>query len=349
MVFIKVLKTRQYYKRYQVKYRRRREAKTDYFARRKMVIMPKNKFASPRYRLVVRIANKQVTCQIVHSKIQGDFVMASAYSNELKDERYGLKVGLKNYSACYCTGLLVARRLMYLTEKNAAGRKRHSKSKSMEGFAEKFEGLEEDADGQYLNVGELDDEEEEARFEANEPHAFKAVLDVGLQRTTLGARIFGCLKGAVDGGLNVPHSENLFPGYEPDQDEEDQEDLAEVLNKYIHGGHVGEYMEELEDEDEDTYKLQFAQYIANDLDADSLEELYNTVHKNIRENPEPKAKPDFDFKAWGKEQLLELYHDKSVSAKGKHQFKLVKQQRDAKVVQKKKYGQYCYEKAQAEA
>jgi len=41
MVFIKVLKTRQYYKRYQVKYRRRREFKTDFYARRKMVIQSK--------------------------------------------------------------------------------------------------------------------------------------------------------------------------------------------------------------------------------------------------------------------------------------------------------------------
>ena len=43
------------------------EAKTDYFARRKMVIMPKNKFASPRYRLVVRIANKQVRLYLARS------------------------------------------------------------------------------------------------------------------------------------------------------------------------------------------------------------------------------------------------------------------------------------------
>lgn len=37
------------------------------------------------------------------------------------------------------------------------------------------------------------------------PKAFRAVLDVGLYRTTTGARIFGALKGAVDGGLDIPH------------------------------------------------------------------------------------------------------------------------------------------------
>lgn len=31
-----------------------------------MVIQDKNKYASPRYRLVVRITNRTVICQIVH-------------------------------------------------------------------------------------------------------------------------------------------------------------------------------------------------------------------------------------------------------------------------------------------
>lgn len=37
-------------------------------------------------------------------------VICSAYSHELP--RYGIKVGLTNYAAAYCTGLLVARRLL---------------------------------------------------------------------------------------------------------------------------------------------------------------------------------------------------------------------------------------------
>jgi len=36
-------------------------------------------------------------------------VVCSAYSHELP--RYGVKVGLTNYSAAYCTGLLLARRV----------------------------------------------------------------------------------------------------------------------------------------------------------------------------------------------------------------------------------------------
>lgn len=38
-----------------------------------------------------------------------------------------------------------------------------------------------------------------------QPGAFRAFLDVGLARTTTGARIFGVMKGAVDGGIDVPH------------------------------------------------------------------------------------------------------------------------------------------------
>ena len=37
------------------------------------------------------------------------------------------------------------------------------------------------------------------------PGPFRCFLDVGLARTTTGARVFGALKGAVDGGLDIPH------------------------------------------------------------------------------------------------------------------------------------------------
>jgi len=58
MGYVKVLKTSAYHKRFQVKYRRRREGKTDYQARRRLVIQDKNKYNLPKYRLVVRMTNK---------------------------------------------------------------------------------------------------------------------------------------------------------------------------------------------------------------------------------------------------------------------------------------------------
>ena len=57
---------------------------------------------------MVRFTSHYVICQIVYSEIDGDKVVAAANSKELA--RYGLTVGLKNYAAAYCTGLLVARR-----------------------------------------------------------------------------------------------------------------------------------------------------------------------------------------------------------------------------------------------
>jgi len=42
----------------------------------------------------------------------------------------------------------------------------------------------------------------QADFEENdERRPFNAVLDVGLAHTTTGNKLFGCLKGAWDGGL----------------------------------------------------------------------------------------------------------------------------------------------------
>jgi len=40
------------------------------------------------------------------------------------------------------------------------------------------------------------------------------VLDIGRITPTPGGRAFATLKGLVDGGLNVPHSDNLFPSDE---------------------------------------------------------------------------------------------------------------------------------------
>lgn len=96
------------------------------------------------------------------------------------------------------------------------------------------------------------------------------------------------MKGASDGGLFVPHSENRFPGYDIETKELD----AETLRKYIFGGHVAEYMETLADDDEERYKSQFNGYIEDDIEADGLEELYENAHKQIREDPWKKEPSD---------------------------------------------------------
>jgi large subunit ribosomal protein L18 len=38
-----------------------------------------------------------------------------------------------------------------------------------------------------------------------------AVLDIGLAASTPGSRVFAALRGMVEAGLNVPHSEEVLP------------------------------------------------------------------------------------------------------------------------------------------
>lgn len=74
--FVKVVKNKQYFKRYQVKFRRRREGKTDYYARKRLTIQDKNKYNTPKYRLIVRLSKKYITCQVnIMNKIFKNFYL----------------------------------------------------------------------------------------------------------------------------------------------------------------------------------------------------------------------------------------------------------------------------------
>mmetsp|Transcript_2248 Transcript_2248/g.6074 ORF Transcript_2248/g.6074 Transcript_2248/m.6074 type:complete len:298 (-) Transcript_2248:157-1050(-) len=254
MPFVKVIKSKSYFKRYQVKFRRRREGKTDYRARKRLTIQDKNKYNTPRYRFVVRITNKDVICQFVRALIVGDEVVCAAYAHELP--RYGIPTGLTNYSAAYATGLLAARRLL-----------------TKFGLADKYQGQVE-ATGEDYNVEPLEDG----------PRPFKAFLDVGLVRTTTGHRVFACLKGALDGGVDIPHSETRFCGFDKEKKKLD----AEVLREHIFGQHVAEYMNTMKDEEPQKYQEQFAKYVEAEVEGDDLEDLYKNAHAAIRADPSSK-------------------------------------------------------------
>ena len=86
-------------------------------------------------------------------------------------------------------------------------------------------------DGQYEGNTEINGELFSVEDNDDGPGAFRACLDVGLARTTTGAKIFGAMKGAADGGLDIPHSEKRFPGY----DKEAGEFSAEVHRNHIFG------------------------------------------------------------------------------------------------------------------
>ena len=186
----------------------------------------------------------------------------------------------------YATGLLVARRLL----------------KKL-GLDSVYEGKVE-PDGEYFTVEEAD----------GERRPFQAFLDVGLARTTSGSKVFAAMKGAADGGMLVPHSESRFPGYDPEAKKLD----AEVLKKYIYGGHVKEYMEYLEEEDEESYKKQFAKFLEAGVGPDELEDMYKEAHEKIREDPEKEVKE--------RKELSEA--DKAKLKKFKAQRRNLKQRRD---------------------
>ena len=88
--------------RYKVKYRRRREGKTNYYKRYRMVL-------SKRLRLVARKTLRYIIAQIIKFNPKGDIVLTSAHSIELKKE-YGWKAATDNTPAAYLTGLLVGLR-----------------------------------------------------------------------------------------------------------------------------------------------------------------------------------------------------------------------------------------------
>ncbi|KAK9838155.1 hypothetical protein WJX81_004978 [Elliptochloris bilobata] len=282
MGHVKVVKSSPYFSRFQTKYKRRQSGKTDYRARLRLTTQDKNKYNTPKYRLVVRFSRKAIVCQIVYATVAGDVTVAAAYSQELS--RYGLSVGLTNYAAAYATGLLLARRVL-----------------TKFGLDKTYVGLEEPT-GEDYNV--------EAAEEG--PRPFCALLDTGLKRTSTGSKVFAALKGALDGGLDIPHSDKRFVGYSA----EDKSLDAEVLRKYIYGGHVSEYMENLQDEAPEKYQTHFKAWIDAGLDPDGIEDLYKEVHEAIRADPmaKPKerTKPD-EKKKWKAAKLT--YDERKMALK----------------------------------
>lgn len=136
--------------RYAVKFRRRREGKTDY--RRRLALLKGGKT-----RLVVRRTNTRTIVQFVDFDPKGDVVRAQAVSSELK--KFGWASGHANTPSSYLVGLLAG--------------KRAAKA-----------GIEE------------------------------AILDLGLAQAVPGGGLFAALKGALDGGVEVPHGEDVFPNDE---------------------------------------------------------------------------------------------------------------------------------------
>lgn len=103
---------------------------------------------------------------------------------------YGVKVGLTNYAAVYRTDLSLACRLL----------RRFGTDRMHEGPVE--------VTGDEYHAESID----------CQPGAF-TYLDAGLTRAPSGNKVCGALKGAVAGGLSLPHSTKKFPGYDSESQE----------------------------------------------------------------------------------------------------------------------------------
>jgi large subunit ribosomal protein L18 len=136
--------------RYFVPFRRRREGKTDYYQRTRLVV-------SDVPRMVVRKTNRHIIVQLVTAEMDGDRTLVAANSAEL--EKYGYKGSTSSTPAAYLTGMLFA-------------------------------------------------------VKAKKAQHESAILDIGLNRATPGARVFAALKGAVEAGLEIPHGEEILPSDE---------------------------------------------------------------------------------------------------------------------------------------
>lgn len=92
-----------------------------------------------------------------------------------------------------------------------------------------------------------------------------AIIDLGLRRVTKGSRVFSALKGALDSGLEIPHSKEILP--EPTR---------------IRGEHIADYAKKLSS-NPDRYKRQFTRYLASGLKPEDLPDHFEQVKKKLLE------------------------------------------------------------------
>lgn len=91
----------------------------------------------------------------------------------------------------------------------------------------------------------------------------EAILDIGLHSPSKGARVFAALKGVLDAGVMVPHSEEKLPD-----------------ENRIKGEHVVKYAESLVSTPEE-YQAKFSKYLEQKLSPEKLSDNFTEVKKNV--------------------------------------------------------------------
>jgi len=100
-------------------------------------------------------------------------------------------------------------------------------------------------------------------FKAKAKGVKEAILDIGLQSPSKGARVFAALKGVLDSGLYVSHSEEKLPD-----------------EKRIIGEHIAKYAKTLSANTE-KYMSTFSKYLESKVPPESLPEHFAEVKKAL--------------------------------------------------------------------
>ena len=90
-----------------------------------------------------------------------------------------------------------------------------------------------------------------------------AVLDIGINKSVKGSRVYAVLAGALDAGLKVPYGENILP---------DKDRLS--------GKHIAAYAQKLKGGE--TLKKQFGSYIKNNANPGNIAKNFEEVKEKIK-------------------------------------------------------------------
>ena len=85
----------------------------------------------------------------------------------------------------------------------------------------------------------------------------------------------------MDGGLDIPHSDKRFGGFETDDKQLD----TKIHRKFIYEDHVADCMKLIADEETEKCQFHFSGYIKKGIAADDMEALYKKVHAAICADP----------------------------------------------------------------
>jgi large subunit ribosomal protein L18 len=107
-------------------------------------------------------------------------------------------------------------------------------------------------------------------FKAKANGVDKAFLDIGLHIPSKGTRVFAALKGVIDAGVDVPHSEDILPD-----------------ENRTSGKHIADYASQLSSEPE-VYRQKFSKALKSGARPEELDAHFSAVKNKIASSFEKK-------------------------------------------------------------